>query len=216
MRPESTHRFKQVQALAREHYQHGDAGHDFAHIERVVASCLKLGPEAGANLDILLPAALLHDVVNVPKNHPDRLAASRMAAEEGARILARLDYSAEDIERITQVILEHSFSLGLKPTSVESAILQDADRLDAIRAIGVMRLVSSGASFRSAYYHPGEPIPRTRPIDDKKYMVDHFYAKLFKLVDLMNTDAGRAEARRRTEFMRQFIAELSREISSAQ
>lgn len=189
-----------------------DPSHDFEHVLRVVRTAEKLGRAAGADLEILIPAALLHDIVQVPKNHPDRARASQWAAEEAGRILRELDYTEDEITRIGAAIAEHSYSRGLKPSSLESAVLQDADRLDAVGALGIMRNIACGTTMGSVFYQPEEPFADTRALDDRRYMIDHFSVKLFKLASMMNTPEGRAEAERRTAFMRSFLEQLRSEI----
>src|SRR5262245_25447471 len=93
-------RFEKLLERLEGQYDNADPGHDFAHIRRVVAWCRRLGAAVGADLTILLPAALLHDVVNVPKNHPDRADASRQAARVAAGILGDLGYAEGEIARI--------------------------------------------------------------------------------------------------------------------
>lgn len=204
---------ERLSELIRGKYEHGDPSHDFAHIQRVVGSCQKIGSKEGADLSILIPAAFLHDIVNVPKNHPDRSKASAMAARKAAEILEDLGYDAEKIAKIATVISEHSFSLGQAPSSLESAILQDADRLDAVGAIGIMRTMTCGAKIGASYYDPKEPIAETRELDDQRFSIDHLYVKLFKLEAMMNTDAGKAEAKQRSQFMRDFVEQLCRELN---
>jgi uncharacterized protein len=194
-------------------YDTGDPSHDLNHIRRVLDNCRRIGATVGADLAILLPAAILHDVVNLPKNHPERLAASRMAAEKSKNILIESGFSSFEIERIKEVITEHSYSLGKKPSSIESAVLQDSDKLDALGAIGIMRTVSCGVRMGSGYYDNIEPIAETRSLDDKKYTIDHFFTKLFKLPDLMNTEIAKREASERVAFMHIFLAQLKSEIA---
>ena len=206
------HRFEQVLAAAHPLYPTDDPGHDLSHVRRVLESCRRLAAAEGARSELLLPAAALHDIVNVPKNHPDRPRASQLAADRARPILESAAYAAPEIAAIQTIIVEHSFSLGRKPSSIESAVLQDADRLDALGAIGIMRCVSCGAQMGASYYHPGDPFGQSRPLDDRAFSLDHFFVKLFKLPALMNTSAGRAEAERRVDFMRGFLDELAREI----
>jgi uncharacterized protein len=209
-------RLDQLLKKAEVFYQNGDPGHDMAHVKRVMALARRIGHSEGANLEILLPAAILHDVVNLPKNHPERLAASAMAAEKSQMILRECGYSASEITLIAQTIVEHSYSLGKKPSSPESAVLQDADKLDALGAIGTMRAVTCGAKLGSSYYSANEPIAwtetRTRDLNDKEFTIDHFFKKLFNLPDLMNTEMGRREANARVQFMRSFLTQLQNEI----
>jgi uncharacterized protein len=198
--------------LLKEKYNNGDPSHDFSHIMRVVDSCKKIGAEVGADLDILIPAALLHDVVNVPKNHPDRVEASRLAADQASIILRDLNYSDTQISKIAVVIVEHSYSRGLKPSCIESAVLQDADRLDAVGAIGTMRAVTCGAKLGSSYYDMTDPFAKERDLNDKNFTLDHFFTKLFKLGDGFNTEPAKIEGLRRIQFMKDFVAQFSHEI----
>ncbi len=208
-------RFERLIELTRGKYDaNGDPGHDFAHILRVIQTCRRIGLTVGANLEILLPGALLHDVVNVPKNHPERAKASQKAAEEAAGILRSVGYSQDEIARIQVVITEHSYSLGRAPSCIESAVLQDADRLDAIGAVGLMRMVTCGARLGSVYYDIHDPFASARSLDDKKFTIDHLYVKLFALAEKMNTEPARQEAATRMHFMKEFVEELKREIES--
>src|SRR5438046_613698 len=84
-------------------YDNGDPSHDLNHIRRVLDNCRRIGEAVGADLAIVLPAAILHDIVNLPKNHPERLAASRMAAEKSKAILIESGFSPNEIERISEV-----------------------------------------------------------------------------------------------------------------
>ncbi len=193
-------------------YNNGDPSHDFAHVERVMQNCRTIAAQTPANLELLLPAALLHDIVNLPKNHPERLQASAHAARRSHEILTESGYSENEIQKIKEIIIEHSYSLGKKPSTPESAILQDADKLDALGAIGILRAVTCGSRMGSNYYDTQEPIAKTRELNDKAFTIDHFFTKLFKLPDLMNTDVAKAEAFRRKEFMKSFLNQFSDEI----
>jgi uncharacterized protein len=177
-------------------------------------NCKRIGATVGADLALLLPAAILHDVVNLPKNHPDRLAASSQAARKSEEILRDSGYGETEIQRIAEIITEHSYSLGKKPSSIESAVLQDADKLDALGAIGIMRTVTCGCRLGAAYYSGQDPFAATRKLNDKAFTLDHFYQKLFKLPELMNTETAKAEARERVAFMRAFLDQLRSEIQA--
>jgi len=205
-------RFARLLEQMRGRYDNSDPGHDFLHIERVLGSARRIGDSVGAELRIVLPAALLHDVVNVPKNHPDRVLASQKAAAAAQAILGEAGYDAAEIEKIGIVITEHSYSLGKAPSCIESAVLQDSDRLDALGALGIMRMVTCGALMGSRYYDEQEPVPQTRALDDKRNTIDHLYVKLYKLAGTMNTPLGREEAARRTAFMQAFMVELDTEL----
>jgi uncharacterized protein len=205
-------RIESLFQLAKVFYETGDPSHDVLHIRRVMKTCEVLAIEEKADLEIVLAAAILHDIVNLPKNHPERLQASQLAADKSKTFLQESGFNEKKIAHISQVILEHSFSLGKKPSSIESAILQDADKLDALGAIGIMRTISCGARMGCSYYHAAEPWAETRELDDKQFTLDHFYMKLLKLKDLMNTAAAKKLADERTAFMQNFIAQLKSEL----
>lgn len=176
------------------------------------SSVVDFGSKLNFNLEHLLAAALLHDLVNLPKNHPERKQASQMAAEKSRLALFQVGFAADEVEKITSIIREHSYSAGMAPSSLESAILQDADKLDALGAIGIMRTVTFGAKMGASYYHATQAFSNDRNLDDKAFMVDHFSTKLLNLPNLMNTSPAKAEGIRRVEFKKNFLAELRVEL----
>lgn len=136
-----------------------------------------------------------------------------MAAEKAAPLLFQCGFSNEEVKNIQQYVIEHSFSKGLKPTSLEAAILQDSDRLDTLGAIGVLRCASVNTQMKSSFYEPFDPLAELRELDDKKYMVDHYFVKIFKLPEMMNTNKGKVEAQKRVSFMKNFLETLMTEIN---
>ena len=191
-----------------------DAAHDDAHIQRVVKNAKRLAEAEGADTAVVIPAAWLHDCVIVPKNSPKRSRASRMAAEAAGAFLARAGYPMEKIPAVEHAIAAHSFSAGIPPETLEAQVVQDADRLDAIGAIGIARTIGLGAQMGRPLYDAAEPFPVSRPASDAVSGIDHFYTKLLKLEGMMNTTAGRVEARRRTAFMQAFLQQLAGEIGA--
>ncbi len=212
MKPLAADRITALHNWVKANFSDEDPSHDFAHVMRVHAWAVRLGRELNADLSLLEPAAYLHDVVSVPKNHPDRARAAEMAAEKARSVLVDFGWDETSIRAITLAISEHSFSAGKAPTSLESAILQDADRLDAIGSIGIARVFACGTRMGAAFYDPVDPFSENRPLDDKKFSLDHFYVKLLKLPERMNTDPARREAQRRLETMERFLAQLEREM----
>lgn len=191
----------------------GDAAHDLEHVRRVVRNAQELAAAEGANLEIVLPAAWLHDCVTVPKDSPQRAQASRLAAAQAGRWLRAWGWPEDLLPEIAHAIEAHSFSAGIPPRTVEAKVVQDADRLDALGAVGLARCLLLGGALGRPLYVAGDPFCERRPADDSAACVDHFYTKLLKLGDTMQTAGGKAEAGRRTEFLRQFLAELKREIT---
>lgn len=203
-------RIDRLSETARALYKSEDPAHDWAHIQRVMANCTRLQASEGGNLELLLAAALLHDIVNLPKDHPQRKQASAMSAR-AAREYLKHDFTPEESEAICAAIEEHSFSLGKAPGSLEAALLQDADRLDAVGAIGVMRTIATGAKMGSPFYCADGAFASDRPLEDR-FMVDHFFIKTLKLADGMNTETARMLAQERVGFMRGFLEQLRLEL----
>jgi uncharacterized protein len=191
-----------------------DPGHGPAHLERVVATALRLAAEERARVDVVLPAAWLHDCVHVAKDDPARAQASRLAADHALRFLESANYPAACLPGIRHAIEAHSFSAGIEPRTIEAKVVQDADRLDALGAIGLARCIAVGTALGRPLYGPVDPFCRARAPDDRGSSVDHFYAKLLQLASTMQTEAGRREAERRTRFLRSFLAQLESEVGS--
>ena len=194
----------------------GDAAHDVEHIRRVVANAKRLATIERARFDIVVPAAWLHDCVAVPKDGPDRARASRIAAAEAVRLLRGWGGVDEALlPDVAHAIEAHSFSAGIEPRTLEAAVLRDADRLDALGAIGIARCVMLGAELGRPLYLPGDPFCERREPDDLVSSVDHFYTKLLGLTASFTTGAGRAEAVRRTDVLRRFLHDLRQELGWA-
>jgi uncharacterized protein len=192
-----------------------DPAHDLSHVRRVVRNTVGLSRSETAEMDITLPAAWLHDCVSVPKDSDQRSQASRLAAAEAVTFLQSIGYPDAKLEAIRHAIEAHSFSAGIEPRTLEARIVQDADRLEALGAIGIARCLLTGGSMGTPLYDPEDPFSQAREPDDRRYTLDHFYCKLFKLPDTMQTEAGRAEAHRRAEYMRAFLERLRQEIDYA-
>lgn len=189
-----------------------DAAHDAAHIDRVVGNAWRIANEEKACLEIVIPAAWLHDCVSIAKNSADRSMASRLAAEKAGRYLRQNKYPDEYIPAIIHAIAAHSFSAQIEPDTLEAKVVQDADRLDAIGAIGIARCFVVGGALSTRLYDPLDPFADSRVADDSAYVVDHFYVKLLRLADTMTTNSGKEEAHRRTAFMRQFLNQMRLEL----
>ena len=190
-----------------------DPAHDHAHFQRVVTTAKRLAELEGAQLEIVIPAAWLHDIVNVPKDDPRRSIASKLSGEEAVRFLRAVGYPGEYLEPIRHAIEAHSFSAKIAANTMEAAVVQDADRLDGLGAIGIARVFIVGGLLRRQIYEPNDPFATSdRALDDREFTVDHFFVKLFKTADSLQTAAGKEEGRRRVESMRGYLKELGREL----
>ena len=206
---------ERARAYAESAYKRGRAppSHGFDHVERVVSLCRWLSEELSLSLReraLLEAAAWLHDVAmaiyGTKEGHAER------SAEIAAGVLKDI-LPSKDLETVVSAIREHSWGQGSPPSSRVSAMLQDADRLDALGAIGLYRVLVYGAFRGRTLYHPEDPFAERREADDSRYTIDHFFLKLLKLKEYMNTEPAKREAERRTELLKAFLDELRRELS---
>ena len=166
------------------------SSHDDGHVARVLKLALYIAEREGADIEVVRKAAELHDIARDKPNHA--IEGAKMAKE----LLKKEGYSEEFIEKVAHCIEAHSFSSGVKPRTLEARVLSDADKLDAIGAIGVAR----------TFLYSGE---HGRSIEDT---LKHFEEKLLKLKDLMETETGRKLAEKRHAFLVEFYERLKEEL----
>jgi uncharacterized protein len=190
-----------------------EPSHDFLHVRRVTANARRIATAEGADLAVVLPAALLHELFSYPKSDPRSKLSGEACAERAAALLAAERWEPAPIDAIAYAIRVHPYSLGIRPETLEGRVLQDADRLDAIGAIGIARLFASTAVMRRPFYHPDDPLCRSgRAPDDKLWGVDHFYKKLLRVPEGLHTRSARVMASDRVRCMEAFLEHLGREI----
>ncbi len=193
--------------------ENGEVGHDWSHVERVWKMAKRIGIEEKADMFIVEMAALLHDVADW-KFHGEG------ACESKARTwMETIGVKKEDIENVVHVIENISFKGSgekEKMSTMEGKIVQDADRLDALGAMGIARAFTFAG-------HAGNPIydPEIKPRVDIKFSeykeckepsINHFYEKLLLLKDRMNTKTGRKLAEQRHKFMEEYLEEFFKEM----
>jgi uncharacterized protein len=189
-----------------------DGAHDLAHVLRVAQLARTIAREEGADPEACVASALLHDLVHLPKNHPDSPRTARLGADLALAWCREVPELAGRAELIAGAVATHSFSGGEPPASLVGAVLQDADRLEALGAIGLARVFATGGAMGGGLWHPEDPWGRGRPLDDKRWSLDHFPLKLLKLKDGMNTAAGRRLAAGRDQVLRAFLEALAAEL----
>jgi uncharacterized protein len=189
-----------------------DAAHDIAHVRRVVENTRRITAMENADPQITIPAAWLHDCVAVAKDDPRRKLASGLAADAAVKFLADTPYPADLLEAVHHAIEAHSFSAEIPARTLEARVVQDADRLDSLGAVGVARCLLVGGRLDRPLMDPDDPFCERREPDDSRYTIDHFYAKLFRLPDTMQTESGREVARERAQVMRDYLETLGKEI----
>jgi uncharacterized protein len=210
--------FEERIALELEQQGYQDAAHDLSHVRRVWQHCQTINERDNLGVEplVLLTAAYFHDIVNVPKNSKDREQASRMAAERALEILRSLAFPAEHLDEISGAIQSHSYSANLTPESDAAKIVQDADRLEALGALGIARLFYVAGQMNSQLFNAEDPWADDRQLNDKQYAIDHFFVKLFNIKKTMQTNTGRQRAEELSEKMQNFLNQFKREISHSE
>lgn len=201
-------------AFVKEKLEGAEAGHDWFHIERVWKLARKIAATETCNLEVVELSALLHDIAD-PKFHDgDETLALKISKE----FLESQNVSNEIIEQVLFIIKNISFkNRGEVPDvlPIELQIVQDADRLDAIGAIGIARTFNFGGFKNNLMFHPEiKPnLNQSKEVYKKSNgtTINHFYEKLLLLKDLMNTDSGKKLAEERHEFMLSFLEQFYRE-----
>ncbi|WP_188007133.1 HD domain-containing protein [Photobacterium damselae] len=189
-----------------------DQAHDISHILRVVNNAQKITEYEKANWQIVLPAAWLHDCICYPKTHPLRAKSAFLSADQAIEWLSQWGYPADYLPQVHHAIVAHSYSAGVRPTTIEAKIVQDADRLDALGAIGLSRCLQVGGTQRLALYNCDDPFCHQRLPDDQTYILDHYFKKLCYLPERLHTDLAKQIAKQRLSFLEQFMTQLASEI----
>ena len=195
-------------------YQETDPAHDFSHLSRVYRNAKMIGQEEGADMSILLLAALLHDVGSDKKINsidPEKETESQRRQATKA-FLESVGLDEAKREKVLYAIDVHRYSRGILPVTLEARILQDADRLDALGAVGIARVFLTGGALGREMYNPEDPFCRNREPDDGRWNLDHFYRKLLKLEAGMHTKSARKLAAKRTAVLERYLSDLEEEI----
>ncbi len=202
------------EAWLRDNHSGQDAAHDISHFRRVWKTSQKLSQDASVDWLVVLTACYFHDLVSLPKNHPDRHRSSVLAAQETRRMLRRdfPDFPQHSIPAVCHAIEAHSFSAKIAPETIEAKIVQDADRLEALGAIGLARVFAVSGALGVALFDAEDPFARQRGLDDKQYALDHFQTKLLTLPSTMQTEQGRHLAQHNADFLLTYMAKLSAEL----
>lgn len=191
-----------------------DPAHDLLHFKRVVSIAKFLCTEEGGDLNIVIPAAWLHDLVIIPKDNPLRSQASRLSADTAIEYLDVIKYPKQYFKDIHHAIEGHSFSANIEVKTIEAMIVQDADRLDGLGAIGIARCFATAGLLKRPFYSSRDPFCKSRSASDSQYTIDHFFKKLFKTAETLKTHSGREEGTRRLEIMKRYLTDLEFEIKS--
>ena len=200
--------------FVKEKLEGAEAGHDWFHIERVWKLSKKIAEKEGGNLEVIELSALLHDIADPKFHNGDETLALKISQD----FLEEIHVEGELIEQVLFVIKNISFKNRAEAPEnppLELQIVQDADRLDAIGAIGIARTFNFGGFKNNLMYHP--EIKPNLGMNKEEYKksngttINHFYEKLLLLKDLMNTETAKKIASERHDFMLQFLDEFYKE-----
>jgi uncharacterized protein len=190
-----------------------DVSHDVMHTLRVLKNAEMLVKKEGGDPDIVIPAALFHDIIVYPKDHKKSHMSQLESAYEAENILKSIyEYPKDKIKHVKTAISECSFSKNTLPSTFESKILQDADKLDSTGVISIMRTFSSSGQMKRPFYHDKDPFCKHREPDSKRYALDLFYNRLLVAKDRMHTKTAEKIAKRRTDILKKFLKELEIEL----
>lgn len=191
-----------------------DKAHDVAHLRRVWHTAQRIMKGSGADELVVLTGCYFHDVVNLPKNHPERHLASAKAAVETRRVLLEVfpDFPLEKHDAVSHAVHAHSFSAGVPAETLEAKIVQDADRLESLGAIGLARVFYVSGALGRSLFDSVDPLGRDRPLNDTEWALDHFQKKLLKLPETMQTAEGRRLAEHNANFLVTYMAKLCAEL----
>jgi uncharacterized protein len=202
-----------------EHWIQEDRSHDIHHLHRVWRNAKKLwkGEGSSADLLVILTTAYFHDLVTVPKSDPLRNKASWLSAEKTIDLLTNTfdGFPPDKLTAIHHAIHAHSFSANITATTTEAAILQDADRMEALGAMGIARLFYTAGLMKSSLYDTEDPEAKNRPLNDNAFALDHIEAKLLKLPGTMKTASGKQMAEKEANFIRDFRKKFLEEITTS-
>ena len=194
--------FLQIEKLSDKYFKHSH--HCKFHTKRVLALAIKIGLEEEADLEVLKAAALLHDVArsleDEKKIEDHALEGSKIAK----RILKRCNFSTEKIEDVIYCIRVHRYSKKIKPKSLEAKIIQDADRLDMIGAIGIARAFSRAGAFNNPIYDP-TILPKKTYGGESLTAINHIYEKLLTSKNVFNTSSAKKISKKRFRFVEKFL-----------
>jgi uncharacterized protein len=195
-------------------YMKFDVAHDLEHVKRVVKNAKDICAKEQGNAHVVVPAAWLHDCVNVPKTSELRSQGSKLSADKAIEYLREVGYPAKYLCAIHHAIHAHSFSANIPTMTLEAEVVQDADRIDALGALGLSRCLMYSAKQNRPLYDSVDPFASQRELNEQSFAIDHFYTKLLKLPDSIKTRSGVALANIRCDFIKAYLAQLKDEIGT--
>jgi uncharacterized protein len=200
--------FEKIKERSEEFFKHSH--HSKSHVERVYNLAVRIAKEENADLDVVKAAVLLHDIARAMEDEGKIEDHATEGAKIARKVLEEADFPKEKIDKVIHCIEVHRFKKSMEAESSEAKILQDADRLDIIGAIGLARTFARGGWSNIPIYDPS--IPPKKKYDGKSLTsVNHIYEKILKAKDTINTNTARKIAEERYKFVEQFLERLLKE-----
>ena len=200
--------FEEIRDRSRGFLRHSH--HDKSHVDRVYNLALRLARSERADLDVVKASVLLHDIARAMEDEGKIADHAKEGAKMAKKILEDINFPKQKMAKVVQCIEAHRFKKGIKAESLEAKILQDADRLDIIGAIGIARVFTRGGWSNKPIYDPSIP-PKAKYDGDSLTSVNHIYEKILKVKDTINTKTAKEIAEKRHKFIEQFLDRLLKE-----
>lgn len=193
-------------------YLEENGGHNFDHINRVYRNSIKISQDENVDLDIVKTAALLHDIARLKEFKDKEICHAEEGAKMSKEILKEMDFPEEKINKVSYSIKVHRYSKGIEPETKEAAILQDADRLDALGAIIIGRVFEFGGKNERPSYNPNEDPEKKYVSNGGHSSITHFHRKILKITpEKFHTKKAKEMAKERYDFVKKFIDRYKKE-----
>jgi len=203
--------FKDIEEIIKPYFEEGGS-HEFSHTQRVYNLALKISRNKKVDLDVIRAAALLHDIARFREDKGEIKCHAEESAKMAKLILTNLDFPKEKISKVLHAIRVHRHSKGLKAKSKEAEILQDADRLDALGAIAIGRMFSTGGKIGLPLYKPNRPLGGSYSGYKSDSTIHGFYSKILKITpNTFKTEIARKIANGRYIYVQKFLDRFIKE-----
>jgi len=203
-----------LRAEARRHFHAARGSHDWDHTERVYNLSLQIAPPEGADLEVVLPAALLHDIGREQESRSrGAVCHATLGAEEAATVLRRFGYEEAQVQAIAHCVAAHRYRGQVQPQTVEARVIYDADKLDAVGAVGIGRAFLFAGEIGARLHDPAVDPEKTRSYTREDTAYREFLVKLRFIRNRMLTTTGRRLAEGRHAFMTEFFDRLNQEVA---
>lgn len=201
--------FEEIRKKSEAFFTHSH--HSKSHVERVYNLAIRIAKTENADLDIVKASTLLHDVARAMEDEGKIDDHAAEGAKMAREILEEINFPKEKAEKVVHCIEVHRFRNGMEAESMEAKILQDADRLDMVGAVGIARVFARGGWQNMPIHDPSIP-PKQRYDGKSLTSVNHIYEKILKVKNTLNTDTAKEIAEERHRFVEEFLGRFLKEF----